>query len=74
MNDLLGEDLDTILELPANYTELAAKFKQIVRVEFEKYGLELVDFYIASITPPEEVARMIDQRSGMEAVAISTNS
>jgi membrane protease subunit (stomatin/prohibitin family) len=68
MNDLLGEDLDTILELPANYTELAAKFKEIVRVEFEKYGLELVDFYISSITPPEEVARMIDQRSGMEAV------
>jgi membrane protease subunit (stomatin/prohibitin family) len=68
MNDLLGEDLDTILELPANYTELAAKFKATVKVEFDKYGLELVDFYISSITPPEEVARMIDQRSGMEAV------
>jgi membrane protease subunit (stomatin/prohibitin family) len=68
MNDLLGEDLDTILDLPATYTELAAKFKDIVKVEFEKYGLELVDFYISSITPPEEVSRMIDQRSGMEAV------
>lgn len=68
MNDLLGEDLDTVLDLPALYTELAAKFKDIVKVEFEKYGLELVDFYISSITPPEEVSRMIDQRSGMEAV------
>jgi membrane protease subunit (stomatin/prohibitin family) len=68
MNDLLGEDLDTILDLPALYTELAAKFKDIVKVEFEKYGLELVDFYISSITPPEEVSKMIDQRSGMEAV------
>ncbi len=68
LNDLIGEDLDTILELPAIYTELAAKFKQIVSVEFDKYGLELVDFYISSITPPEEVAKMIDQRSGMEAV------
>ena len=68
MNDLLGEDLETILELPAIYTEVAEKFKGVVRVEFEKYGLELVDFYISSITPPEEVARMIDQRSGMEAV------
>jgi len=68
MNDLLGEDLDTVLDLPALYTELAAKFKDIVKVEFEKYGLELVDFFISSITPPEEVARMIDQRSGMEAV------
>jgi len=67
LNDLIGEDLDTILELPAIYTELAARFKQIVSVEFDKYGLELVDFYISSITPPEEVAKMIDQRSGMEA-------
>ena len=68
LNDLLGEKLDTILELPAIYTELAEEFKSIVRVEFTKYGLELVDFYISSITPPEEVSRMIDQRSGMEAV------
>ncbi len=68
MNDLLGEKLDTILELPAIYTELAAEFKQIVLNEFAKYGLELVDFYIASITPPEEVSKLIDQRSGLEAI------
>ena len=68
LNDLLGEDLDTILDLPAIYTELAEKFKGVVKNEFEKYGLELVDFFISSITPPEEVSKMIDQRSGMEAV------
>ena len=68
LNDLLGEKLDTVLDLPAQYTELAGEFKEIVRNEFEKYGLELVDFYISSITPPEDVAKMIDQRSGMEAV------
>ncbi len=68
MNDMLGERLQTILELPAVYTELAADFKENVRNEFEKYGLELVDFYIASITPPDDVSKMIDQRSGLEAV------
>lgn len=68
LNDLLGEDLDTILDLPAQYTELAEKFKTVVTHEFDKYGLELVDFFISSITPPEEVSKMIDQRSGMEAV------
>ncbi len=68
MNDLLGEKLDTLLELPAIYTELAEEFKDIVKLEFEKYGLELVDFYISSITPPEEVSKMIDQRSGLEAI------
>ncbi|RKX18988.1 MAG: SPFH domain-containing protein [Candidatus Zixiibacteriota bacterium] len=68
MNDLLGEKLDTLLELPAIYTELAGEFKDTVKLEFEKYGLELVDFYISSITPPEEVSKMIDQRSGLEAI------
>jgi len=68
LNDMLGEKLETILDLPAVYTEMAEEFKEIVRSEFEKYGLELVDFYISSITPPEDVSKMIDQRSGMEAV------
>jgi membrane protease subunit (stomatin/prohibitin family) len=68
LNDLLGEQLDSILDLPAIYTELAEQFKSIVKAEFEKYGLKLVDFFIASITPPDEVAKMIDQRSGLEAV------
>jgi membrane protease subunit (stomatin/prohibitin family) len=68
LNDLLGEKLDTVLDLPKQYTELAAEFKEVIRSEFEKYGLSLVDFYISSITPPEEVAAMIDRRSGMEAI------
>ncbi len=68
MNDLLGEQLDSILDLPAVYTELAEDFKGVVHSEFAKYGLELVDFFISSITPPDEVSKMIDQRSGMEAV------
>jgi len=68
LNDMLGEKLDSILDLPAVYTELSEEFKGIVTSEFSKYGLELVDFYISSITPPEEVSKMIDQRSGLEAV------
>ena len=68
MNDLLGEKLDSVLDLPAVYTELADEFKTIVSGEFEKYGLRLVDFFISSITPPDEVSKMIDQRAGMEAV------
>ncbi|MGH8015425.1 MAG: SPFH domain-containing protein [Candidatus Zixiibacteriota bacterium] len=68
LNDMLGEKLDTIFDLPKQYTELAAEFKGIIKTEFDKYGLQLVDFYISSITPPEDVARLIDKRSGMEAV------
>ncbi len=68
MNDLLGEKLDSVLDLPSVYTELAEEFKGIVSGEFDKYGLKLVDFFISSITPPDDVSKMIDQRSGMEAV------
>jgi len=35
---------------------------------FAKYGLELVDFLIGAITPPEEVQKMIDERAGMGAI------
>jgi membrane protease subunit (stomatin/prohibitin family) len=36
--------------------------------DFGKYGLELVDFLIGAITPPEEVQKMIDERAGMGAI------
>lgn len=68
LNDMLGEKLNTIFDLPKQYTKLAEEFKGLVKNEFEKYGLELVDFYISSITPPDDVSKLIDKRSGMEAV------
>jgi len=33
-----------------------------------KYGIELVDLYLGAITPPEEVQKLIDERSGMGAI------
>ena len=68
INDKFGEDLVTILDLPSQYTELAGQIKDLIGKEFAKYGLLLVDFYITSITPPDEVQRMIDERAGMGAV------
>jgi len=68
LNDLFGESLSTILDLPKQYTELAEQIKALVGLEFSKYGMELTDFYITAITPPDEVQRMIDEKSGMQAV------
>ncbi len=68
LNDLFGEKLDTILDLPRQYDELAVEAKVRIKDEFFKYGIELVDFYITSLTPPDEVQKMIDQKSGMKAV------
>lgn len=68
LNDLLGETLKTILDLPRYYDELSGALKGRVADDFGKYGVELVDFLIGAITPPEEVQKMIDERAGMGAV------
>lgn len=68
LNDLLGETVKTLLDLPRHYDEIAGGLKGRVADDFSKYGLELVDFLIGAITPPEEVQKVIDERSGMGAV------
>ncbi|MCX6556174.1 MAG: SPFH domain-containing protein [Candidatus Aminicenantes bacterium] len=68
LNDYLGETLKTIFELPQYFDEMAAGLKARLGDDFAKYGLEISDLVINSITPPEEVQKMIDERAGMGAV------
>ncbi len=68
INDLFGEKLDTIFDLPRQYDELAVEIKERLVGDFRKYGMELADFYLSAITPPPEVQKMIDERSGLAAV------
>lgn len=68
LNDVLGENLKTVLDLARMYDELSEGLKARVKDDFAKYGLELVDFFISAITPPEEVQKVIDEKSGMAAV------
>jgi len=67
-NDVLGEVMDTVLDLPKHYDELGEVMRARVGQDFENYGLELIDFLIEAIAPPEAVLEMIDARSGMGAV------
>lgn len=68
LTDFLGTLNISVLDLPAKYDEVSAGTRAKVAADFAKYGLEIVDFFINAITPPEEVQRMIDARSGMGAV------
>ena len=68
LTDLLGTLKISLLDLPAKYDEIAAGTRAKVAEDFAKYGLELVDFFINAITPPEEVQKAIDARSSMGAV------
>jgi hypothetical protein len=68
LTDLLGGMDLSLLDLPSRYDEIAADAQAKVAAEFDRYGLELVDFFINAITPPEEVQKAIDARSAMGAV------
>jgi membrane protease subunit (stomatin/prohibitin family) len=68
LNDFLGEHVETIFQLPRQYDEIGVAVKTRLQDDFRRYGLELIDFFISAITPPPEVQRMIDERSGMAAV------
>jgi membrane protease subunit (stomatin/prohibitin family) len=67
-NDLLGETHKSLLDIQGVTLELAATAQNALTTAFERLGLRLIAFQIASITPPDEVARKIDERSGMAAV------
>jgi membrane protease subunit (stomatin/prohibitin family) len=67
-NDLLGETHKSLLDIQGVTLELAATAQNALTTAFERLGLRLIAFQIAGITPPDEVARKIDERSGMAAV------
>ena len=66
--DLLGEAKKPLLQLLSYYDELAGALKGRAADDFAKYGLELVDFVIGAITPPEEIQDAIKERAKMEAL------
>jgi membrane protease subunit (stomatin/prohibitin family) len=66
--DVLGTTLTTILDLAAQYDEIATAARARTADDFRGYGLELTELLISSITPPEEVEKMMDARAGMGAV------
>jgi excisionase family DNA binding protein len=67
-SDLLGEIKIPFLDLPAKYDELGAGTKAKVMDEFGQYGIALRALYVRSISPTEETAKAIDERSQMGAI------
>jgi membrane protease subunit (stomatin/prohibitin family) len=68
LNNLLGETVKSILDLPKSYDALDAAAKARVKDDFAQYGIELIDFLINAITPPDEVQKVIDERTGMGVI------
>jgi len=68
LTDLLASQQTSLLDLPAQFDELSSGATSKIGQEFGKYGLELVEFFINAISPPEEVQKAIDARSSMGAI------
>ncbi|MFZ0614141.1 MAG: SPFH domain-containing protein [Desulfobacterales bacterium] len=66
-NDLMGENLDSILNLPSRYDALSDGLAGRLRQDFSHFGIRLTHLYIDAITPPPEVQQAIDDRSRMGA-------
>lgn len=66
--DLLGSVDISLLDMATHYDEISAGARAKVAEDFQRYGLELVDFFINGISAPEEVQRAIDARSAIGAV------
>ena len=67
-NDYLGEQLDTIFNLPGRYDELSGGLQQRLQKDFSHLGLSLTNLYITSITPPAEVQQTIDDQSRLKVI------
>ena len=57
-----------VFDLQAKGNQIEAGTKAKVADDFGKYGLELVDFIINAITPPDEVQEAINARSRIGAI------
>lgn len=64
-NDLLGSLQISLLDLPAQSNEIAAAMRNALGDDFERLGLDLTSFQVMAITPPDEVQKRIDERTGM---------
>ena len=68
LSDLLGEAGIPALDLASRYDELSAGARDKLKPRFEAFGLALVTFYVENISLPEEVEKVLDQRTSMGVI------
>jgi membrane protease subunit (stomatin/prohibitin family) len=68
LNVVLGKMLKSIFDIPVMMDDLNLVLRTELQQDLSGLGLTLHDLYIQSISVPEEVQKMIDTKSGMNAV------
>lgn len=67
LNVVLGKSLQSVFDISLKMDELNLILRTELFEDFKGLGLKLHDMYVQSITVPEEVQKMIDTKSGMNA-------
>lgn len=67
-NYIMGVTMKTLLDLPSEYNSVGAGLRTAVNDDFANIGLNLKALYVNSITPPDEVQKRIDERTGMGVI------
>ena len=68
LTTVLAKNLKTVFDMPAVFDDFSTMIKVLLKDEFDGLGLVIHDFYLNSISVPDEVQEMIDQKSGMLAL------
>ncbi|MEA3407376.1 MAG: SPFH domain-containing protein [Chloroflexota bacterium] len=66
--DLIGENTESILDLPAMFEEISAATRVRLQDDFASLGLALKRLYIMSVSPTEETSKAIDEAASMGAI------
>lgn len=68
VNDWLGMNMKSILDLPGHYKEFSEAMKPHLNAAMAKFGLVLEEFFINNFNMPEEVQKAVDKRASMGAL------
>ncbi len=68
LTDVIGESKLSALDLAAKYKELSKLVEEKSKEEFAPLGLELSNFVIENLSLPEDVEKMLDERTKMGVI------
>lgn len=68
MADTFGESQIPFLDMTANQMELGERIAEHLRPSFAELGLALDSFVVESLSLPEELQKLLDQRIGMNMI------
>jgi membrane protease subunit (stomatin/prohibitin family) len=66
--NVIADQVKTIFDLPKYYDALGGLMKAVLADDFKACGLELVDFFVNAISMPDEVQKIVDERTSMHAI------